>query len=247
MTCSKTSVLRLLGLGLVALTVSSPSQSQGQWQPCAGQGEVCRFEGQATVRYGADGRYAYRVARNRITCDVGAFGGDPAYGVVKQCDVSYNADPRETRETRGPATSRGWTHCAGEEETCRVPGPARIRYGVDDRYVYRNVSRSFLCSARVFGDPAYGERKTCEYQLAGRGYDDDRGADQGWDRGRGWEYCGSEGDRCSFRGQGEVRYGTDERFVVRRAVNGMPCTVNAFGRDPAYGENKQCHVRVNRR
>lgn len=243
MTPFKLSVLRFVGLAALALTVWSPSQAQGQWQPCANQGEVCRFEGQATVRYGADGRYAYRTARNRIACGVEAFGGDPVYGVVKQCDVSYDAD---RRDTRFPATSDGWTHCAGEEETCRVRGPVRIRYGVGGEYVYRTVSGPFLCSARAFGDPAYGQQKTCEYQAAGRDSGEGgRGRDR--DRDGGWEYCGSEGDRCSFRGQAEVRYGTEGKFIVRRAVNGVSCTVNAFGRDPAYGENKQCFVRVSRR
>ena len=88
MTGSTTTMLRLLSLALVALPLSLPSPAQAQWHRCASQDEVCRFEGQALVRYGAEGRYAFRVARNRIVCDVEEFGGDPAHGVVKQCDYS---------------------------------------------------------------------------------------------------------------------------------------------------------------
>jgi hypothetical protein len=65
--------------------------------------------------------------------------------------------------------------------------------------------------------------------------------------GRGWEYCGSEGGFCSFSGPGEVRYGINGKFVVRRAINGIPCALSAFGRDPAYGENKQCFVKLSPR
>lgn len=237
MTRSTTLMLRSLGFALVALPLLSPAPAQAQWQRCASQDEVCRFEGQALVRYGAEGRYAFQVARKRIVCDVEEFGGDPAYGVVKQCDYSYELNRRETSSS---TPSRGWTHCAGEDEYCRVPGTARMRYGAGNRYVYRNVTGGVLCSARAFGDPAYGEHKTCEYQAAGRGHEN-------VNHGRGWEYCGSEGGYCSFSGPGEVRYGTNGKFVVQRAINGIPCALNAFGRDPADGENKQCFVRLGTR
>jgi len=75
-------ILRLLSLALIALPLWSPSPAQAQWQRCANQDETCRFKGQALVRYGAEGRYTYQVARNRILCDVRDFGSDPAQGVL---------------------------------------------------------------------------------------------------------------------------------------------------------------------
>ena len=234
MSCFTTPLLRLLGLALVALVAGSPAPAQAQWQRCASQDEVCRFRGEALVRYGSEGRYEYRVARNRILCDVRDFGNDPARGVRKQCAYNYDLDARD------PGNSRGWTHCARESEYCRVPGSARVRYGVGGRYVYRDVSGGVQCSYRVFGDPAQGEHKTCQYQGGGREPDNGGG-------GRGWEYCGSEGGYCTFRGPAEVRYGVNGRFVVRRAVDGMPCSLRAFGEDPARGEQKQCFVRSERR
>ena len=69
MTHSLLAMLRVLGLAIVALPLASPSPAQAQWQPCANQDEVCRFKGEALVRYGADGRYAFQVARNRINCE----------------------------------------------------------------------------------------------------------------------------------------------------------------------------------
>ena len=85
-----------------------------------------------------------------------------------------------------------------------------------------------------------GEHKTCQYEAAGRDHRDVI-------RGRGWEYCGSEGGHCSFDGPAEVRYGVNGKFVVRRAINGMPCALSAFGEDPAKGEHKQCFVKLGRR
>jgi hypothetical protein len=57
------------------------------WDVCAGEGGQCNFRGAAMVRYGVVGRYAYREASNGLVCGVDAFGGDPALGTVKQCEV----------------------------------------------------------------------------------------------------------------------------------------------------------------
>ena len=223
----------LPALAFLALTaLLAPSAAQAQWQRCAGQDEICRFNGEALVRYGADGRYAFRVARNRVICDQQEF-GDPAFGQAKQCDFSFDLSQRGNSE---PTASDGWTYCAGEGELCRFAGRARVRYGADNRYVYRNAAGGIRCAVDVFSDPAYGVRKTCEYQINAGDYGN-------VNHGPGWDYCASEGGVCSFSGAGEVRYGINGKFVVRRAVNGMPCSVEAFGRDPAYGENKFCFVR----
>lgn len=132
--------------------------------------------------------------------------------------------------------SSGWTRCAAEGQYCRVDGTARVRFGGDSRYEYRNVSGGIQCSVQQFGDPAYGVNKACEYMAHGGGYNS-------VNYGGGWEYCASEGGYCSFSGPGDVRYGINGRFVVRRAINGVPCDLNAFGNDPAYGQKKQCFVR----
>lgn len=209
----------------------SPQPSaQSPWQRCAGQDEICRVNGEALVRYGAEGRYAYKLVRNRIVCDHQEF-GDPAFGVHKQCEVTY--DPREREQARRQLSD--WVACGQEGEDCRFSGPARVRYGVDGRYAYRNASNGIRCSVGMFGDPAYGVPKACDYQLL-------RGRDYGNDE-RDWDYCASEDGFCAFTGPGEVRYGTKGRFVVRRGMNGMPCKVDTFGSDPAFGEPKHCFVR----
>ena len=130
----------------------------------------------------------------------------------------------------------GWTRCASEGQYCNVNGSARVRYGADNRYEYRNVNGGVLCSVKTFGDPAYGIHKTCEQMATGGGYGN-------VNHGNNWEYCGSEGGYCSFSGRGEVRYGVNGKFIVRSAINGLPCDLNTFGNDPAYGQKKSCFVR----
>ncbi len=154
----------------------------------------------------------------------------------------YNDGYNKGVNERGQQSSygSGWTRCAAEGEYCRVNGTARIRYGADNRYEYRNVTGGMFCSVRLFGDPAYGVDKTCEYLSHGDGYGN-------VNFGSSWDYCGQEGGFCSFSGPAEVRYGVNGKFVVLRAINGIPCDVNTFGRDPAYGQNKQCFVRKSSR
>ncbi len=129
-----------------------------------------------------------------------------------------------------------WTRCAGEGEYCRVNGTARVRFGADNRYEYRNVSGGISCSVQQFGDPVYGISKTCEFMPTGGGYGN-------VNFGNNWDYCGSEGGYCSFSGPGEVRFGVNGKFIVRRANNGLPCDVDTFGNDPAFGQKKSCFVR----
>lgn len=58
----------------------------GGWQPCAAEGQFCRFQGAATVRYGARGSWETVEGFNGIACNNDVF-GDPAPGVPKTCQV----------------------------------------------------------------------------------------------------------------------------------------------------------------
>lgn len=62
----------------------SPPQST-HWEHCAREDGVCHAPQGATVRFGANERYAYTRANGPVLCSVRAF-GDPAYGLSKSCD-----------------------------------------------------------------------------------------------------------------------------------------------------------------
>jgi hypothetical protein len=195
------------------------------WRTCASEGGVCEFAGDAKVRYGANGRYITLTGNQRLECSVRAFGGDPTPGTRKTCEV----------EATGPT----WVHCANEGGQCYLPGATQVRYGANGRYAERNADRSIACNSSQFGDPSPGLAKQCEYKTA-------VGMvaaviDSGLTT-LNWESCGREGERCNFRGASIVRYGVSGRYVYREANNGMLCSVDEFGGDPAFGVNKQCEV-----
>lgn len=53
---------------------------------CAREGGFCAFEGPATVRYGAGGRFVSRRAFNGVACNNSVF-GDPYVGADKACFI----------------------------------------------------------------------------------------------------------------------------------------------------------------
>lgn len=244
--------LVLLGASLMAATAppaqaqvepQSQARPQPDWTPCAAEGEVCRFNGEALVRFGTEGRYSFRMARDQVMCDTGQF-GDPAPGQGKQCQVSPNwrGDARfQGWGDRDRTAGGGWRFCAAEGDECWVGGSARVRYGANGRYAVREVRQSVLCSNRVFGDPAPGVAKQCDFST---GTVTGPGPGPGRPTGVGlpWERCAREGDTCRFRGAALVRYGASGRYAYREAANGLACSNDSFGTDPAPGETKRCEL-----
>ena len=239
---------RLRGTARLALAIAAAgaivapgeARAQDDWVRCATEGRTCRVDGEALVRYGAEGRYSFRLVRGRLRCDNARFGGDPAPNQAKVCEVSVNWRHDERyRGWRDPARRADgeWRFCANENELCRPPaGSTRVRYGADGRYEVRPVSRgNVMCNNRSFGDPAPGVFKQCQYSLA---------SGRPETAGRDWQHCANEGETCHFHGVASVRYGVDGNYVFRDAANGLPCTNEAFNTDPAPGQVKHCQVRV---
>jgi serine protease len=56
-----------------------------------------------------------------------------------------------------------WKQCADEGGVCRFSGTRQVRYGVNGVYAYKSASASLACSNSVFGDPANGVLKSCQY------------------------------------------------------------------------------------
>jgi len=56
-----------------------------------------------------------------------------------------------------------WRQCAEEGGVCRFSGTRQVRYGANGVYAYKSASAALACSNSVFGDPAYGALKSCQY------------------------------------------------------------------------------------
>lgn len=197
------------------------------WRPCASEGQDCRVDAASNVRFGANGRYEVRqVAAGSLRCDTSTF-GDPAPGVVKRCEVQ--------------AIEPQWLLCAREGEYCRLPGPAKVRYGANGRYVERNETQGLACNNASFGDPAPNTAKLCEYLPAATpvAAPQPMGPQAGF---ASWQPCAAEGGSCQVSGPSLLRYGASGQYAYRETSVPMLCSNASFGGDPAEGQPKQCHL-----
>jgi Bacterial alpha-L-rhamnosidase 6 hairpin glycosidase domain len=123
-----------------------------QWTFCAAENGSCAISGTKRVRYGRDGKYAYRLAdgsAGAIACTSAAFGGDPIPNVVKACHFSDEL----------------FTSCAAEGATCSFSGTKEVRFGANGQWKTLTATGSALCNAATFGgDPLPNVVKTCEYR-----------------------------------------------------------------------------------
>lgn len=130
------------------------------WRYCAGEGQVCRVNGRAQVRFGDGQRFATRTVNGSVDCSTQVF-GDPIYGKVKHCEVQSNAWSGGSDGASGTS----WTRCANEGSYCSFNGRAQVRYGTQGRYYYRDAWSGVGCSNESFGgDPYPNKPKRCEIQ-----------------------------------------------------------------------------------
>lgn len=80
------------------------------WAFCAHDGESCPVNGTQQVRFGANGGYKTLTVTNQATCTIDGFGGDPAPGIVKTCEILANSYGQlTTQDPSKPGTGTGGT------------------------------------------------------------------------------------------------------------------------------------------
>jgi len=125
------------------------------WTTIAKEGERFTVSGTQTVRYGSGSTWITMQVNGSGECSNGAFGQDPLYGVVKECQTESSGDT-------------GWTVIAGEHSGFTVNGSQTVRYGSGTSWITRSVSGAGECSNEFFGaDPLYGVVKECQVASAG--------------------------------------------------------------------------------
>ena len=78
-------VRRSVTISAVLLAVSSIQPARAaSWQTCAAEGQFCRTPYATTVRYGANGVYAFQQTKGGVLCSNSVF-GDPLFNVRKSC------------------------------------------------------------------------------------------------------------------------------------------------------------------
>jgi hypothetical protein len=146
------------GLAAVGAMVSLSNTAQAQVViRCAREGQNCYVPNKTAVLYGRDGAViAKSLSSVAIPCTAAAFGGDPVASKDKICILLFY-----------PA-SHSWRFCAnGEIEICGgdfVAGKV-VRYGdpISNKWVYGSFFGRIPCSTSLFGDPAPGRLKICQY------------------------------------------------------------------------------------
>ncbi len=221
---------------LLALLASS-ALAREDWRFCAREGQECRVQGSATVRYGAPGNWETRRISNRVFCSNDHF-GDPAPNHEKRCEVLGNSGGGGWS---GSGSSGGWNDCAQEGEICHFSGRAQVRFGDGRRFNTRTARDSIRCDVATFGDPAYGKPKRCQVQGASTGGGSWGGGNRPQDDDpRQWAHCANEGDTCTVSQRTRVRFGVNGRFAQRVVDHSIVCNNDAFGYDPAPGQVKTC-------
>ncbi len=154
------------------LQVNLPAESE--WTFCATEGARCEFTGTKQVRYGANGKFILpRTFTDGVACDNATF-GDPAPGVVKQCQVTGLSQMKDEAATAAaignptplqvnlPAESE-WTFCATEGARCEFTGTKQVRYGANGKFILpRTFTDGVACDNATFADPAPGVVKQCQ-------------------------------------------------------------------------------------
>jgi beta-glucanase (GH16 family) len=165
-----------------------PVPVSGNWVHCAVENGICAFSGTAQVRYGYGDRIVIKNFSNGVRCSNDIF-GDPAFGYIKSCDYLQDGSSAPTATPPPVATptpapvatpmpvatptpapiSGNWVHCAVENGICSFSGTAQVRYGYGDRIVIKSFTDGVKCSNDIFGDPAFGYIKSCDYLQSSSG------------------------------------------------------------------------------
>jgi glucose/arabinose dehydrogenase len=184
------------------------------WSRVAVEGGSFVTTGTQTVRFGTGTSWLTRSVTGTGECTRAFFGGDPAVGIGKVCEVQA--------ESSGPRTI--WARFAGETQAFALTGTQTVRYGVDTRWLTRSVTNNGICSSAFFGgDPAVGIAKACE--------------------GVQWSHVALDQQGFALARPSVVRYGADARWVEKTLSGNLVCSLALFGTDPAPRTIKTCQLK----
>ena len=152
-----------------------------------------------------------------------------ALGRLQQQTRPGDASPYGAWKGTGLGT---WIALTSEGQGFQTPQAWRVRYGVDTRWIEREVNGAGSCGTAFFGeDPAPGVLKSCQ-----------RYAETAPPAGSAgtWTTVASEGQSFEATRVWQVRYGADTRWIEREVYGLTPCSYVFFAGDPAPGVAKSC-------
>ena len=201
---------------------------------CGSQGEICKIPStieRGYISYGTLGTYNFIPFTNyqrselkqlssidfEINCDDNF--GDIYHGQKKYCCYIsvFNGFPTNSWTSKIPSNSYYYNDNFE---------PTIVRFGLNNKFIYRTFSGRIMCNYNTFNDPYYGYRKYCEknrLQLPDSFPKDEHD----------WDVCGNEGNYCDGLNVGAywVRFGNFGYFYYRLIISKegkIPCDVNEF-------------------
>lgn len=101
-------------------------------------------------------------------CGGGGGGSTETASIASATAGSYESQTADsaTSSSTSATVAASWTQCATENGTCSFSGTRKVRYGMGDAWATQTATASISCSNGVFGDPAPGVNKVCEYDAA---------------------------------------------------------------------------------
>jgi hypothetical protein len=128
--------LLLAGVPAAALSQTPASAAKPpaptQWVECAPQEGQCVFEGKRLVRFGSDTRWVEREFSGTAHCSSRAFGGNPAQGALKTCQIQETVVQAPVLPKGDGSAELKWTPPTQGMDGKRLKelGGYRIRYGI---------------------------------------------------------------------------------------------------------------------
>jgi Domain of unknown function (DUF4832)/Domain of unknown function (DUF4874) len=120
------------GLGDAGASARAVALAADNWVECAFEGGQCDVPGTRTVRYGADGTYAFKTVTGSIACNNETW-GDPLFGVFKSCAYSADAPPPVATTLTGLRYAASAENFANPERglplVYDVAWPAQVTWG----------------------------------------------------------------------------------------------------------------------
>ena len=127
----------------------------------AAEGGSFTVTGTQTVQFGAGSAWVQMAVTGSGQCTNTFFGKDPAYGIVKSCQLVSTASAAPT-----VPTVTAWVRIATDGDTLAVANGSTVRYGDGVHWITQVVNSGSTCSVATFGsDPAPWVQKACETQV----------------------------------------------------------------------------------
>jgi hypothetical protein len=139
-----------------------------------------------------------------------------------------------------------WQKLSDEKREFKVTGTQTVRYGLDPRWVEKQVTGTGWCGNWFFGtDPYPNKVKRCELKVVTSTPDPEPDPEpEPEPEPQTWTKIADEKTNFTLTATSQVRYGVDGRWLERTLAPGTYwCGNTFFGTDPASGTVKRCEVK----